>query len=153
MSLFTAVLLLGILGIIRTRVRRNGLVAGLVFSFFPVALFLAAVLFLGAAGIFFNQAAYNFSDEGEKAQQAWRQEQIDSTGIDPCAGLYAAERGRRQTQERVDSGVIGNGELLSEALSNSPYADMSWEEREAALARDAELSEKCPPLDYIESQQ
>ncbi|WP_268876065.1 hypothetical protein [Corynebacterium liangguodongii] len=42
---------------------------------------------------------------------------------------------------------------MVKAITNDPYAGMTWEERDAALAHDHEMSSKCPPLDYVESLQ
>ena len=153
MNLLTAVVVLGALGIVRARVRYNGLIAGIIFSIFPIMMLIAASLVLLAFGVLVNKAAYDFSDEGEKAQEAWRREQIALTGADPCADLYANERERRHTQELIDSGAIDDGDALVTMISSDPYAGISFEEAEAAREHAFDMWEKCPPLDYVDAQQ
>ena len=150
MSLFNIILLLGAIGIIIPRVRRNGPVAGIIFSIFPIIGLAITMLILAAFWGMIKMAAYNYDDGPEKEQEAWRQEQIASTGVDPCTEFHDSERQRRDYQQRVDSGEISQGEAMMKPLSDQKYRDLTWEERDAALKHDYEMRQKCPPLDFIE---
>lgn len=95
-------------------------------------------------------AAYNYDDGPEKEQEAWRQEQIASTGVDPCTEFHEGERERRVAVERIKNGDISEGEMMTAPMNNRKYEGMTWEERRAAQDHALEMYEKCPPLDFIE---
>lgn len=150
MSLFNIILLLGAIGIIIPRVRHNGPVAGIIFSIFPIIGLVISMLILAAFWGMIKMAAYNYDDGPEKEQEAWRQEQIASIGVDPCAEFHEGERERRVAVERIKNGDISEGEMMTAPMDNRTYEGMTWEEKDAALKHDHEMRQKCPPLDFIE---
>ncbi|MCQ9334494.1 hypothetical protein NQ042_10500 [Corynebacterium phoceense] len=141
-NVLAVIAILGGISIIWRRIKVHGIIVGTVYGLLALIPWgICCVIFGALVGGYF-QAADKFNDGPEKRKEQWRQEQIATTGDDPCANTFAMERQRRERQELIDSGQIDNGDMLTNQLNNDPYA---------ALDHDLEMAQNSPSLDYVES--
>lgn len=152
MSWFSIILILGSIGIIIPRIRRNGPIAGILFSILPIIFLVIGMLIVAAFWGAVKMAAHNFDVGPKKEQEQWCQDQIADTSVDPCAEYHDQEREPRARNELAESGQLAEVDIMAYLLVNNPYAGKSFEEQQAALDRTHALAGKCPPLNYIESQ-
>lgn len=141
---------LGTATIMWRSIRYSGLIVGTVYGLFKIIPWLFSIAIIGLFAAMVGIAANNYAEVPEQKQEQSRQEQIAATGVDPCADFHEDERVRRTATERIKNGEVSDAELALAPLYNEAYANMTWEERDAALKHDHEMRQKCPPLDFIE---